>query len=81
MIDHDTRAGRLAWLRANVQHGYAGRPGHNPGQPFAPGPVTGGALGPTVHVRTRQELIQAAAAPGPPGSSSTAMLAAGCRIG
>lgn len=65
MIDHDTRAGRLAWLRANVQHGYAGRPGTSPGQPFQPGAITGGLEGPTVRCSIIAELRAALDLPTP----------------
>jgi len=65
MIDHDTRAGRLAWLRANVQHGYAGRPGTSPGQPFQPGAITGGLDGPTRYVDTIPALRAALDDPAP----------------
>jgi len=65
MIDHDDRNARLAWLRANAQHGYAGRPGASPGQPFQPGAITGGLEGPTVRVSTLAGLRAALDAPGP----------------
>ena len=59
MADHDSRSARLAWLRANAQHGYAGRPGASPGQPFQPGAITGGLEGPTMYCDTIAQLRDA----------------------
>lgn len=55
---------RAAWL-AHFRQGFAGRPGVNPGQPFQPGAVSGGAKGPTIVASTHGDLVDALAMPGP----------------
>lgn len=55
---------RAAWL-AHFRQGFAGRPGVNPGQPFQPGAITGGAKGPTIVASTPDALQDALDMPGP----------------
>jgi len=65
MIDHDTRAGRLAWLRS-VRRGPAGWPSRTATEMVRAGAITGGGVdAPTVVATTLDQLRAAVERPEP----------------